>query len=200
VRIQGIRDKSHAAISNDAYLSANLNEIERSANEAMESVRENLSHLRPITLAEVNVARCVNAAIEAAHLPAGIQLRVNGLDELPHVVAAHRSLSLVFTNLLDNAQDAMSGQGLIAISGINGKSWVEVILVDSGPGIPPELHERIFELSYSGRSQGRGSKLGFGLWWVKTLMARLGGSVTVESDGLHGAAFRVRLPAAGGKP
>ena len=200
VRIQGIRDKSQAALSADAYLSANLNEIERSANEAMESVRENLSHLRPITLAEVNVARCVNSAIESARLPSGIAVQTHRLAELPPVVAAHRSLSLVFTNLLDNAQDAMGGQGSICITGKRDEGWVEVTLVDSGPGIPPELHERIFELSYSGRSQGRGSKLGFGLWWVKTLMARLGGSVSVESDGVHGATFRVRLPVAGGKP
>jgi signal transduction histidine kinase len=196
VRIQGIRDKCMPVLLKEPYLNTNLNEIERSANEAMESVRENLSHLRPITLADVDVARCVTTAIEAAKLSTGIRVQTNNLARLPAVVAAHRSLTLVFTNLLDNAQDAMAGQGSISISGIDGGDWVEVVLEDTGPGIPPEIHDRIFELSYSGRGQGRNSKLGFGLWWVKTLMARLGGSVTVESDGLHGATFRVRLPAA----
>jgi signal transduction histidine kinase len=62
---------------------------------------------------------------------------------------------------------------------------------DSGPGVAPELHERIFELSFSGRRAG---KLGFGLWWVKTWMTRLGGSVTIESDGMHGTCFKLRLP------
>ncbi len=200
VRIQGIRDKCEHIIDNEPYLDANLNEIERSANEAMQSVRENLSHLRPITLAEVNVAGCVNSALEAAKLPPGIKVKVNGLQNLPPVIAAQRSLSLVFTNLLDNAQDAMQGKGAIIISGNAGGDWVELIVEDSGPGIPPELHDRIFELSYSGRGQTRSSKLGFGLWWVKTLMARFGGSVAVESDGKHGATFRVRLPAARGKP
>jgi len=38
--------------------------------------------------------------------------------------------------------------------------------------------------------------LGFGLWWVKTLMTRLGGSVSVESDGIHGTNFHLRLPQA----
>ncbi|HVP20278.1 MAG TPA: GAF domain-containing protein [Anaerolineaceae bacterium] len=199
VRIQGIRDKCEPVLSREPYLSANLSEIERSANEAMESVRENLSHLRPITLADVNVARCVASAIENAKLAPGIRVNVSGLSSLPPVVAAHRSLALVFTNLLDNAQDAMAGEGTISITGVDGGDWVEIILEDSGSGIAPELHDRIFELSYSGRGPGRNSKLGFGLWWVKTLMARLGGSVVVESDGEHGATFRVRLPAVGRK-
>ncbi|NLS77292.1 MAG: HAMP domain-containing histidine kinase, partial [Chloroflexi bacterium] len=37
---------------------------------------------------------------------------------------------------------------------------------------------------------------GFGLWWVKTWMVRMGGSVAVESDGAHGTTFRLRLPVA----
>jgi signal transduction histidine kinase len=64
---------------------------------------------------------------------------------------------------------------------------------DTGPGIPAELHDRIFELNFSSQSGGR-SNLGFGLWWVKTLMARLGGAVSVESDGRSGTTFRLKLP------
>jgi GAF domain-containing protein len=99
VRIQGIRDKCQPTLSTDAYLNANLTEIERSANEAMEAVRANLSHLRPITLADVNVAQCVQSAVESAKLPPGIRLQIDGLAHLPPVAAAQRSLALVFTNL-----------------------------------------------------------------------------------------------------
>jgi len=195
VRIQGVRDKARPALESNPYLASNLNEIERSANEAMAAVRENLSHLRPINLAEVDVASSINAAVEAARLPVSIQLRIETLTTLPPVLAGQRTLTLVFTNLLSNAADAMRGLGSISISGTAVDGWVEIILSDSGPGIAPELHDRIFELNYSGRGQARGSRLGFGLWWVKTLMARLGGSVTVESDGVHGATFRLKLPA-----
>jgi signal transduction histidine kinase len=73
---------------------------------------------------------------------------------------------------------------------------VEISAIDSGPGIAPELHAQIFELNFS-RAAHPG-KLGFGLWWVKTLMTRLGGSVTVESDGRQGTTFRLRLPS--GRP
>ena len=82
----------------------------------------------------------------------------------------------------------------ILVRGRSGREWVEITVSDSGPGIPPELHDRIFELNFSGRATSRPGKLGFGLWWVKTLMTRLGGSVDIESDGQRGATFRLRLP------
>ena len=43
-------------------------------------------------------------------------------------------------------------------------------------------------------SSTHAGKLGFGLWWIKTLITRLGGTVAVESDGQHGTTFRLRLP------
>jgi signal transduction histidine kinase len=165
----------------------------------MEAVRENLSHLRPIHMSEIRISACVNAAIETASLPVGIHIHQEGLDSLPAVMAGQRSLTLVFTNLLENAADAMSGDGLITIRGAARKGSVEVTVTDTGPGIPAYLHDRIFELNYSGRGSSRSGKLGFGLWWVKTLMARLGGSVAVESDGLYGSTFRLRLPVAENK-
>jgi signal transduction histidine kinase len=193
VRVQSIQDKCAPALQADPYLSNNLTEIERCAMEAMQTVRDNLSHLRPIRLEPVYVAARVVDALAAANLPPGIQVRMEGLDRLPVVVAGSQSLTFVFTNLLENAADAMRGQGVIEIRGRTRAKWVEITLGDSGPGIPPELHDRIFELNYS-ISASRPGKLGFGLWWVKTLMTRLGGSVNIESDGQHGTTFRLRLP------
>jgi signal transduction histidine kinase len=198
VRIQGIEDKCKPALLADVYLAANLAEIERSAREALEAVRENLSRLRPIHPAPVDVAACAAAAVSAASLPGGVHVQVRDLADLPAVVAGKQSLTLVFTNLLDNAAEAMAGQGTIVIQGTAGDGWVEVAVSDDGPGIAPALHDRIFEFNDSGRAPGRAGKLGFGLWWVKTLMVRLGGSVAVESDGRRGTTFRLRLPRAEG--
>ena len=199
VRVQGIQDKCRPALLADAYLDANLQEIERSATEAMAAVRENLSHLHPIHLAPVDVAACAVRAIQSADLPPGVRVEVQGLSSLPAVAAGNRSLSLVFENLLNNAAEAMKGQGVISIFGAVRGDRVGVSVRDSGPGIAPELHGRIFEFNFSGRS-ARTGKLGFGLWWVKSLMARLGGSVSVESDGRHGTTFRLSLPSAESEP
>ena len=198
VRVQGIQDKCQPALSADPYLDTNLVEIERSATEAMQAVRENLYHLRPIHMAAVDVAACVDTAIHATVLPSTVIVEVDNLESLPAVVAGERSLTLVFANLLENASDAMGGNGVIGIRGEAHDGWVEITVSDSGPGITPDLHDRIFEFNFSGNKERRSSKLGFGLWWVKTLMVRLGGSVSVESDGRHGTIFRLKLPRAEG--
>ena len=200
VRVQGIQDKCRPAVLADLYLAANLDEIERSATEAMEAVRENLSHLHPIHLAPVDVAACAARAIQSADLPTGISVEVQGLAALPAVVAGQRSLTLVFANLLDNAAEAMKGQGVISIVGAARGEQVEIAVHDNGPGIDARAARPDFRVQLlPGVRRSTASKLGFGLWWVKSLMVRLGGSVTVESDGRHGTTFRLRLPSAGDK-
>lgn len=200
VRVQTIQDKYRSLLESDAYLAKNLAEIERSALDALQIVQENVSHLRPIRMEQVLVATCVADALLATQVPNGVSIRTEALENLPKVLAGRKSLTLVFKNLIENAIDAMKGKGEIILQGASAAGWVEVAVRDSGPGILPELHEKIFELDFSGRADSHPGKLGFGLWWVKTLMTRLGGSVAVESDGSHGTAFLLRLPIAEEKP
>lgn len=194
VRVQAIQDKYHQILETDSYLANNLAEIERSAAEAMQIVQENLSHLRRIRMEKVNIASRVADAIRAVQVPPKVQIETKGLEDLPTVIAGGQSLTFVFRNLIENAIAAMHGNGLILIHGLSRGDWVEISITDSGPGISPKLHNQIFELNFSGRTGVHPGKLGFGLWWVKTLMSRLGGSVVVESDGEHGTTFRLRLP------
>jgi signal transduction histidine kinase len=196
VRVQGIQDKYRQMLENDSYLNKSLKEIERSAMEAMQIVQENLSHLRPIRMEKVRIAACVADAIRGVQVSPSIQVEVEGLDSLPMILAGAQSLTFVFKNLIENANAAMNGTGNIIIRGHVVSDWVEVSVIDNGPGISPELHNQIFELNFSARVGAQPGKLGFGLWWVKTLMTRLGGSVVVDSDGQHGAKFILRLPRA----
>ncbi len=198
VRVQAIQDKYRQILESDPYLANNIAEIEHSATEAMQIVRDNLSHLRPIRMEKVNIASRVADAIRATQVPAEIQIEIHDLENLPTVIAGGQSLTFVFRNLIENSIAAMHGNGSINIQGSAAPEWVEVFVTDSGPGIAPELHNQIFELDFSrtgARAGAHPGKLGFGLWWVKTLMTRLGGSVIVESDGQHGTTFRLRLPA-----
>jgi signal transduction histidine kinase len=196
VRIQAIQDKYPDILKKNSYLATNLQEIERSAAEAMQIVQENLSHLRPIRIEPVRIAVRVAEAIRLVQVPKNVQIKTQGLEDLPTVMAGGQSLTFVFRNLIENAMTAMNGAGSIHIYGTPLPGWVEISVIDSGPGIAPELHAQIFELNFS-RTAHPG-KMGFGLWWVKTLMTRLGGSVTVESDGRQGTTFRLRLPS--GRP
>ena len=203
VRVEGIQDKCAAQLGQSAYLAANLAEIERAALSAMQLVRERLALLRPITIAPVSIAECLDDALAASRLPAGVNVAASpALAALPPVMAAREGLALVLLNLLDNAGEALSAglqpgdKGQIRVDGSGHGDWVEVMVSDDGPGIPAEMRTRIFELGESGRRRGGNGRLGFGLWWVKTLITRLGGAVTVESDGRRGTTFRLRLPVA----
>ncbi len=195
VRVEGIRDKAGDVLAGQPYLASNLEAIAESARAAMQIMSESLGYLRPIELAPVDVANAVAEARRQSPLPPSVRLYCEGLDRLPAVWAGQHRLALVFSNLWENAVAAMQGAGEIHVQGVQKDGWVLVSVRDSGPGIDPALHEQIFELHYSsaGRTQG---KLGFGLWWVKTLVARFGGRVWVESDGKHGATFMLQLPVA----
>ena len=198
VRVEGIQDKCEALLEADPYLATNLTEIQRSAAEAMQVVHENLEHLRPIQLAPVSVAACIQNALATTRLPASIKVETQGLEALPPVQAGADRLSLVFANLLENAADAMQGRGEVHIKVTVQGRWMEIRVSDTGPGIPAELHDRIFEFSYSSRAEHPG-KLGFGLWWVKSLVTRFGGRVAVESPGQGGTTFILSLPLSGGE-
>lgn len=192
VRVEGIQDKCAPLLPENPYLASNLLEIERSASEAMEIVRENLFHLRPITLAPVSLLAAVREAISTARPSPAIVIELRGLESLPWIQADQKRLTLLFVNLMENAIAAMNGPGRIRLSGMIDEKWVTITVSDTGPGIAPALHERIFEFTYSTREHP--GKLGFGLWWVKTLMTRFGGTVTVESDGQTGTTFILKFP------
>jgi signal transduction histidine kinase len=127
--------------------------------------------------------------------PPAISIHVEGVDALSPVVGEAGSMALLFLNLLENAVSAMAGHGTIRVQGSEAVGAVRVVVTDSGPGIARELRDRIFEFNHSGRT----GKFGFGLWWVRTHMTRLGGAVHVDGDG-PGACFRLVFPVPEGTP
>jgi len=196
VRVEGIQDKRQATLQADAYLASNLAEIERSAVEAMETLRDSLFYLRPIHLAPVDVASALSHALTSIDNPSDVHISTIGLEGLPLVIAGRQRLTLVFVNLFENAIAAMRGEGGIQVLGRPHDGWVELTISDTGPGIHPDLRERIFDFNYSGSSRASG-KLGFGLWWVRTIIARFGGVIELVQHDQPGATFLLRLPTEG---
>jgi signal transduction histidine kinase len=80
----------------------------------------------------------------------------------------------------------------IKAAAVNGKC-IDVAIMDTGPGIPQERWDEIFEFD-----AGRGSNLGFGLWWINMYVQRFGGTIRLESTPGVGSTFIVRLPKADG--
>ena len=127
------------------------------------------------------------------HKLRGIEVIRNYDPDLANVVAAGRDLNQVWTNLIDNAADAMENGGTLTIAATNDGDSVVVSLADTGTGIPPEVAERIFDPFFTTKEPGKGT--GLGLHTAHTILGRAGGTISVDSNGA-GTTFTVTLPAA----
>jgi len=124
-------------------------------------------------------------------LKAGITIVRDYQPDLPEIDAFGSELNQVWTNILDNAIDAMDGQGEIRIRAFTRDADLIVEICDDGPGMPPEVRERIFEPFYTTKPPGSGT--GLGLHISHNVIARHGGRIDVRS-GPAGTCFEIALP------
>jgi two-component system sensor kinase FixL len=128
----------------------------------------------------------------------GIRLEVDVAEPLPLVQARPQQLQQVLLNLLINAKDA-----LLQAEGCERRVWLAVHAVDqgvaltvrdSGPGVPPQLGNRVFE-PFVTTKRARGGT-GLGLSISKSIVEGYGGTIALRSEPGRGAEFRVWLPQA----
>ena len=119
-----------------------------------------------------------------------IELRVN-LPEPGVWVRFDRSrFRQLLLNLLNNAREAAGRGGRIQIDLVRSRDGAEMVVSDSGPGVPPTHRQRIFEPFYTTKESG----VGLGLALVKRFVEEAGGRVSCEGDGAAGSHFRIWLP------
>ncbi len=158
---------------------------------------------RPLFLAST-----VEEALQllAASLPSSVVLKTQLARNLPPLLLDPVQVEQVLMNLCINAADAMQGRGTLRIAvresdlhdvvcascrrKVSGPC-VELVVRDEGPGIAPEVMERMFEPFYSTKEVGKGS--GMGLATVHGIVHEHGGHIIVESTP-QGASFRVLFP------
>lgn len=110
----------------------------------------------------------------------GVQVQRHYDPQIPKVLAYGSELNQVWTNLIDNAIDAMNGKGTLEIATHNKGTSIRVDITDSGSGIPPEIQSRIFEPFFTTKQVGKGS--GLGLETVLRIVEnRHQGTILVES-------------------
>jgi signal transduction histidine kinase len=111
---------------------------------------------------------------------------------LPQIEAYGSELNQVWTNLIDNAIDAMEGKGRLKITTMRDGNYLCVSLLDSGTGIPPEIQSRIFESFFTTKPVGQGTGLGLDI--VRRIVEnRHQGTISLNSK--PGATcFLIRLP------
>ncbi|MGH7537691.1 MAG: ATP-binding protein [Gemmatimonadales bacterium] len=117
-------------------------------------------------------------------------------DAAPAVLGLGQELVQVVSNLVTNAEHAVRGQvsGVIRLSTQGREGWVRFTVEDSGPGVPADVRERIFEPFFSTKSPDEGSGLGLAI--CRRVVSELGGRIQLEDGELGGARFVVELPAA----
>jgi signal transduction histidine kinase len=113
-------------------------------------------------------------------LKAGIEVTRDYDPDLPEIEAWGSELNQVWTNLIDNAADAMDGKGAISIRAeCPDEDEVRVTICDTGPGIPPDVASKIFEPFFTTKPPGIGS--GLGLHISHQVVVRHGGRIDLES-------------------
>jgi signal transduction histidine kinase len=112
---------------------------------------------------------------------------------LPAIPAYPGELNQVWTNLIDNAVDAMEGEGTLTVTtGYDGEDTLLVEIADTGPGVPDEIRNRVFEPFFTTKPVGKGTGLGLDIAW-RIVAGRHHGDIRVVS--VPGdTKFQIRLP------
>jgi signal transduction histidine kinase len=111
---------------------------------------------------------------------------------VPRIEAYAGELNRVWTNLIDNAVDAMDGSGTLRLATRAEGDRVVVEVGDTGPGMPPEVADRAFEAFYTTKEVGRGTGLGLDIA-RRIVEERHGGAIAIDSRP-GGTVLSVRLP------
>jgi signal transduction histidine kinase len=152
------------------------------------------TYLDQAPLLEVDVHEGLeNTLVIMQHkLKKGVTIRREYSADLPRIEAYASELNQVWTNIIDNAIDAMNGKGEISLRTYPEDDNVVIEIMDSGPGIPEEIQARIYEPFFTTKPPGKGT--GLGLHISHDIVAnRHHGQLLVESKPGE-TKFRVILP------
>jgi predicted CoA-binding protein len=122
----------------------------------------------------------------------GITVRRGYAADLPKIQAYSSELNQVWTNIIDNAIDALQGKGDIVISTHRDGEWVVVAIEDNGPGIAPAIRPKVFDPFFTTKPPGQGMGLGLNITY-NIVVQRHRGDIQVFSHPGQ-TCFQVRLP------
>ena len=181
------------------YISSEVNRLNALVVRFLDFARPSKLELRPERITEI-VDRALEAA--TASIPnAGVKIERQYAPNLPEIPADPQLCEQVFVNLITNALQAMQAEEAaeektlrlsIARETSNGEAGVGVIVEDTGPGVPPELREQIFNPFFTSKKDG----VGLGLSIVAKIMDDHRGTIRLEDNTPSGARFHLFFPRA----
>jgi signal transduction histidine kinase len=172
-----------------------MNEIEDASTRisTMVAAVRQYSHLDQASHQEVDLHPGLDSTlVMLGHKLAGIRVERDYDRELPPVPAYASELNQVWTNLIDNAVDAMDGHGVLRLRTARDGDSAVVQVSDEGTGIPDALRHQVFEPFVTTKPVGAGS--GLGLDNARRIVERRHGGTISFDTGSDGTTFTVRLP------
>ena len=169
-----------------------LDIIEQEVVKADQIITNLLEMARPKTphKQEIDLGETVKDVFSHAKRAEGVRCRTSLVPD-PFVVRADpNQLRQMIGNIVDNAVDAMKGQGEIFVEATHDSDYDTLVFRDTGPGIAPEVRERLFEPLVTTKASGTG----LGLMICHQIVEKHGGTIGAENCEGCGAAIRVRLP------
>jgi CheY-like chemotaxis protein/two-component sensor histidine kinase len=161
--------------------------------EALDRIRSIVGELRTFAR-KAQLRAIVESSIRLCRAQLrGIEVKLE-LPMLPVVRGSSARLGQVLLNLLVNAAHALAGteKPRIWVNASTMGDEVMVVVTDNGPGVPPELAVRVFDMFFTTKGPGEGTGLGLGI--AKDIAERHGGRLELESKPGAGASFRLILP------
>jgi signal transduction histidine kinase len=173
-----------------------INDIEQSTSRISELVKaiKGYSYMDQAPLQEIDLHDGIeNTLLILNHrLKKGVIVNREYDKTLPRICAYASELNQVWTNLIDNAIDAMDGKGDLTIRTYRQNSCLVVEIADTGMGIPPAIQTRIFEPFFTTKGVGQGTGLGLEIAY-RIIVKRHKGDIHFESKPGN-TRFRVSLP------
>jgi signal transduction histidine kinase len=122
----------------------------------------------------------------------GVTVQRDFATDIPLIQAYGSELNQVWTNIIDNAVDAMNGSGKITIKTYKNENWIVVELKDTGHGIPADIQTKVFDPFFTTKPPGSGTGLGLNISH-NIIVQKHKGKITVKSEPGE-TCFQIKLP------
>jgi len=184
-------------VKKDSLFYAPLEAIERESERCKKLVQSLLIYSRASKFNKEIIN--INKSIEDSLLLIEVRTKINNItierdleQNLPEIIVDNNQIQQIIINLCNNAADAMPQGGIIRVGSRQKTEYLEIIISDTGTGIPKENIDKIFNPFFTTKEVGKGTGLGLSLCYE--IIQKHKGNITVKSETGKGTSFTIMLP------